>query len=287
MMGVLGAAAACAAVLVLAGAARADEVVLPSVKDNTLYESAAGSISNGAGEFFFVGRSGIRGGPPTIRRGLVEFDVAGAVPAGSTIRGAVLRLHLSKSIAFTQTCSVHRVLKEWGEGASDAPLEEGQGADAVPPDATWIHAMLGESTWSSPGGDFVPAASAEVIVDGVEFYEWSGPALVADVQAWLDDPETNHGWMVRGNEVLLSSATRWDARESLEAENRPVLMIAFDAPSGCPIDYSGDGQVDAEDYLEFLGRYGAADASADLTGDGLVDFSDYLRFLDLFDTGCA
>ena len=48
-------AAAVVAVLVAAAAARADSVVLPSVRDNTLIQNASGSLSNGAGAHFHVG----------------------------------------------------------------------------------------------------------------------------------------------------------------------------------------------------------------------------------------
>lgn len=51
-------------------------------------------------------------------------------------------------------------------------------------------------------------------------------------------------------------------------------------------DLTGDGIVDASDYLEFLGLFDAADGRVDLTGDLVVDFADYLEFLNLFDAGC-
>jgi len=51
----------------------ASPVTLNPSKDNTLYERATGSHSNGSGEFLFVGRTGANGNT-LVRRGLVAFD---------------------------------------------------------------------------------------------------------------------------------------------------------------------------------------------------------------------
>lgn len=267
-------------------AARADAIVLGSVKDNTLYQDTAGALSNGSGEHMFCGRTGLHGGFGTIHRALVKFDVGAAIPPGSTITAVSLTLNMSKSIANPQTCTLHRVNAEWGEGASDAPDEEGMGTAAVAPDATWLHTMYSTSFWATPGGDFEATASANVLVsDFGVFYTWGPtPGMIADVQGWLDDPSSNHGWVLRGNESAIFTAMRWDTRENPDPTKRPVLRIEFTGP--CPIDYTADGVIDVMDYLEFLQRYEASDASADLNGDGFVEFSDYLEFLNLYEIGC-
>ncbi|MCC6678690.1 MAG: DNRLRE domain-containing protein [Phycisphaerales bacterium] len=276
-----------AGILALAAGAplRADVVVLGPAKDNTIWEDATGMTANGAGQHLFCGRSGIRGGPPRIRRALIQFDVAGAIPAGSTITAVTVTMNMSKSIAFAQTCTLTRINRDWGEGASDALAEEGDGAQAVPPDATWLHTMYDTAFWPGPGGDFAAAPSASVPVNGVAFYTW-GPAdgLTADVQAWLDDPASNHGWVLRGNELGLSTSTRWDSREHPEPERRPTLRIEYSAP--CEVDYTADGLIDFSDYLEFLVAYDGSSPTADLDKDGDVDLTDYVRFLDLYERGC-
>lgn len=271
--------------VLLPGPARADVVVLTPVKDNTIWEDAAGATANGAGQHMFCGRSGIRGGPPRIRRALFKFDVASAVPPGSTIIGVTVTLNMSKSIAFTQACTLTRVNRDWGEGASDALAEEGDGAEAVPPDATWLHAMYDSVLWPAAGGDFAGQPSASVEVSGVRLYTW-GPAdgLTADVAGWLADPTSNHGWVLRGNEVGLSTATRWDTREHPEPDRRPSLRIEYTPP--CAADFTMDGLIDFCDYLEFLAAYDAGAGAADLDGDGDADLEDYGRFLDLYERGC-
>ena len=71
-----------------AGGAVADTVVVPCGRDNTLYESITGTVSNGSGPYFFVGMT--TGGER--RRGLIRFDVASAIPAGSTVTGVLARV---------------------------------------------------------------------------------------------------------------------------------------------------------------------------------------------------
>jgi hypothetical protein len=193
-------------------------------KDNTLYENGTGAISNGSGQYFFAGRTGTG----AIRRGLVAFDIA-RIPAGSRVTNATLTLHLSREPGpgGPEIIELHRLLADWGEGASDAPANEGGGGAAAPGDATWIHTFSDTLLWSSPGGDFSPSVSASQSVDATGFYSWSGPALIADVQSWLDNPQENFGWILIGNESVAQTAKRFDTHENIEASFRPALSVQY------------------------------------------------------------
>jgi len=207
-----------------AGRAAADSAVIGASRDNTLYTDGTGGLSNGAGEYFFAGQAG------SARRGLVAFDVAAAIPAGSTIQSATLTLHCSRLPSGGTPISVelHRVTTAWGEGASNAGDPGGTGTAAEPGDATWIHTFFPSALWTTPGGDFNAAASAAQSVAGVGLYVWaSTPALVADVQGWLDNPAGSNGWIVIGPEGGLSNARRFDTRENQTPEFRPVLRIEY------------------------------------------------------------
>jgi len=210
--------------LLAAGSAAADTVVIGASQDNTLYTDGTGGISNGAGQFFFAGQAG------SARRGLVAFDVAAAVPPGSTIQSATLTLHCSRAPGLSTPIPVelHRVTAAWGEGASDAGDPGGTGTAAEPGDATWIHTFYPGALWTSPGGDFDPAVSALQSVGTPGFYVWnSTPALVADVQGWLVNPSSSYGWIVLGAEGGTSNARRFDTRENVEPAFRPVLRIEY------------------------------------------------------------
>ena len=190
-------------------------VTLGSSKDNTLYESLAGNLSNGAGNHFFAGKTGQNAGF-LIRRGVIAFDIAGNIPAGSTINDVTLTLRMSKTSSGAQTFGLHRLLADWGEGTSHASHPEGGGALATPGDATWVHRFFNTINWATLGGDFSPASSASVPVDAIGNYTWgSTAAMVSDVQSWLDDPATNFGWLLKGNEAANQTTKRFDTKEAL------------------------------------------------------------------------
>ena len=139
----------------------ADEIILTATKDNTMFESAGGGLSNGAGQYLFAGRSGQSSG--SIRRALLAFDLSG-IPAEAVVTAVRLTMNMSKTAAGSTTVSLHRVLVDWGEGSSNAATRGGgQGAASTTGDATWIHAMFANGTWTNPGGDFVSTPSSSLI----------------------------------------------------------------------------------------------------------------------------
>ncbi len=218
---------------IIATSSFASVVDIGPTKDNTLYESNTGALSNGSGVYLFSGRTAAIGGQ-LVRRALLAFDVAANVPANATIQSVTLTLHLSKThvLAPSTATGLHRADADWGEGTSNAFAGEGQGATATMSDATWIHAINPSSNWATPGGDFNATASATQTVGAAGlFYTWgSTPGMVADVQSWLTSPATNFGWFVIGDESVGRTAKRFDSRESATASFRPVLSIEFTTP---------------------------------------------------------
>src|SRR4029450_2094593 len=77
--------------------ARADSININPTKDNTLYEyvPADGDLSNALGNHFFTGETAVG----ELRRGVLAFDIAGNVPAGSTITGGTPALDLLRTRA--------------------------------------------------------------------------------------------------------------------------------------------------------------------------------------------
>jgi hypothetical protein len=203
---------------------------LSAKKDNTLYEDATGAWSNGIGMHFFAGKtsSGL------IRRGLIAFDIAGNIPAGAVIDSVKLRLSMSLTNTNNgaQRIELHPVLADWGEGTSNALPPGGSGVPATPGDATWKHRFFSMIFWTRDGGDFATTASASQTVNNVGIYFWnSTPLMVADVQAWLNTPANNFGWLVLGNENASQTAKRFDTREHTSAANRPLLTVFYHTPT--------------------------------------------------------
>jgi hypothetical protein len=208
------------------------QVTLGSSKDNTLYESAGGLLSNGAGQHFFAGRTNQLSG--SIRRGLIAFDIAGAIPVGATILSVSLTLNMTQQPApggGPEVITLHKVLADWGEGTSIAAGNEGGGASASAGDATWLHRTFNTSLWGTPGGDFDATASGSQTVSGVGSYTWeSTPEMVADAQLWLDSPTSNFGWAVLGNESTTQTAKRFDTKEHINPDARPQLNVSYLPP---------------------------------------------------------
>jgi hypothetical protein len=235
-----------AVLLVGCCAAQADTVTLTPSKDNSLYQTPPGTdLSNGHGTSLFVGRTG----EPSLRQGLVAFDLS-SIPTGSTINLVTLTMFLNRISTLSEDVTLHKVLADWGEGASNAGEPGGFGTTPAPGDATWNFRFFNTAQWTTPGGDFVGAESAVMTVSSpLRFYTWgSTAAMVADVQAWVSQPGTNFGWILRGDEAGLSVAMRLDSREGT---NPPSLVITFTPPAHCgSADFNCDGDVGTDADIE-------------------------------------
>jgi spore coat protein A len=223
--------------LAFAVGAAADVVTIGASHDNTIF-SEDGGLSNGAGAHFFAGNT--KDG--FLRRGLLRFDIAGSLPAGSAITDVSLTLYMSRTRTQDQTVFLHAVDADWGEGSSDAGGEEGTGAPATPGDATWTDRFYPGTTWATAGGDFDATASASATVGSQNGdYIWSSAGMIADVQAWLDTPASNFGWIVIGNETSTRVVKRFDSRENGDASRRPELTITFTPPAPTGACCAADG----------------------------------------------
>ncbi len=225
----------CLIALTMVGAwsADADEAVLEPAADVTLYEGD-GNLANGSGSYLFVGRTENRNGAVE-RRALLTFDIGASVPSGATITGVSLEVTMSRSISGAQTVELRRVLESWSEGSSDAPGQEGGGTSSLTGDATWVHRDFPNSTWSSAGGTFSSTVSASQSISGTDAYVFSsGSQLVADVQGWLDDPDSNFGWAMVMPAPPVGSAKRFDSRENSGEQDRPKLTVTFELDATGP-----------------------------------------------------
>jgi hypothetical protein len=216
-------------------AAHADVVTLNPVQDTSIYSGTAASagLSDGTGDYLWlsVTAEGLN------RRALVKFDLT-AVPAGAVVREVRVSLYQSRSRE-NHSVSIHRLTRGWGESSSNAG-GAGTGVPAAPGDATWVSTFHPNLPWTVPGGDFVAAASASTFVAFPgEFYTWgTTPALVGDVQAWIDQPSANHGWILIGSEAGLQNAKRFESRNNATASTRPRLQVIYDPPA-----LAGEGDI--------------------------------------------
>jgi hypothetical protein len=226
-------------ILLSSAVARAQvTAVLHPSKDNTLYFDPSGGLSNGAGPTLFAGVTAIGDS----RRAVLAFDVAGAIPAGSTIVSAQLTMTVNMTISGSVAMFLHALQADWGEGRSDTgPSGGGAGMPATAGDATWIHTFFPGSVWTPAGGDFVSAPSASTSVGGAGAWSWTGGQMVADVQGWLDTPSTNYGWLMKSDELSVFTTKRFASREEPDISIRPTLVVTFMASTAAATVTSGTG----------------------------------------------
>lgn len=100
--------------------------------------------------------------------------------------------------------------------------------------------------------------------------------MAEDVQAWIDDPASNFGWVMIGEEDLPQTVRRFGSRENPDRAIRPMLTIAYEAgPPGIPGDFNGDGLVDGADVGLLLAAWGVCPGCPeDLDDNGVVNGAD-------------
>jgi hypothetical protein len=114
--------------LLVPASARAETIFVEAGRDATLIEGPDGALANGSGPVFFVGRT--NQSQNGVRRGVIYFDVAAALPGHARVESVRLTLYMSPSNAASHPVGLHRLLADWGEGSSFASggggdLEEG------------------------------------------------------------------------------------------------------------------------------------------------------------------
>jgi hypothetical protein len=211
---------------------RGESISLPASRDATLFQVTSNNSAGGA-DFFISGTTQNR----TRNRALLQFDIGSAIPAGSRITSVGLQLEVTRVPGDGFEASLfgfHRVLQSWGEG--DTIVTDnmgGLGAPAAPGDATWQDRFFGGLPWSAPGGaagiDYVTDFSGSVFLFGTDVYQVEGtPNMISDVQFWLDNPDSNHGWMlISTSEDLPFTARRFASSED-GGGGGPVLFIDYE-----------------------------------------------------------
>jgi hypothetical protein len=188
--------------------------------DTSLHSAFPNSNFGGGTTFTSGGRN--MGGTA---RALLQFDIAGNIPAGATINSAALTLTVTAVNGPGSTFELRRILAAWGEGTG----QPGMGSPATAGEATWNHRLAPDTAWSNAGGDFGSTTNASQVIAGAGPYSFASEDLAADVQQWLDDPETNFGWLLRSqSESTPGTIRRFAGR--LDSINPPVLEINYTLP---------------------------------------------------------
>jgi len=224
-----------------------ETVTLHPAADTTLFETYP-DRNLGANPNFVSGTTAGAFGSPFRSRAVMRFDVAGPIPAGASITSATLTLiavQLPSMMPAASTFGLHRLLVRWGEGTKNGNI----GSQATMGEATWNSRFSLLPQWAAPGGkagtDFQADSSASTFVSGLGAYTFTSTSnLVADVQFWLDDTNSNFGWiLISEDEATAGTARRFASREG--GADAPSLVIEYaisqiQQPLISPIILQGD-----------------------------------------------
>jgi hypothetical protein len=208
--------------------ARADIVTLIPSADTTLFESFPDNNSGANQNLLSGANGGLQSG-----RALLKFDLSAAIPSNAIIQSASLTVSLvilPTGGGANSTFDLRRVLADWNEGTGNGNA----GTPAQSGDATWNARHYPSNLWTTPGGavsnDFASTPSASLLIADLGNYTFASTSnLVADLQAWLQNPSSNFGWvLMTESETTAFTARRFGSRESVT--NAPALQIQFATP---------------------------------------------------------
>lgn len=202
-------------------------------QDSTIYDTPI-PLSNSLGQYLFAGNTGPNNSEET-RRALLAFDVAASLPSNAELVDVELRIFVSMrplGVDRDDTFTLHRAETDWGEGSSAASGNEGTGAAATLGDPTWESSVFDTQPWNRSGGDFQSSASATLGINGIDFYRFSDPGLIADVEFWLTQPDQNFGWFLLGDETGSKTVRRFDGGNvgGGDGDTVPQLQIEYVIP---------------------------------------------------------
>lgn len=209
----------------------AETATFGSVADAALFEFRP---DNNQGGMLDVpaGSLGDQNGATARNRALFKFDVAGQIPQNATIESVTLTLYanIEPPTPASSEFYLHRMLVDWGEGVGIG----NQGTQATLGEVTWNSRFHEVSSWFEPGGspdtDYAATGSASQFVSSAQTsFQWgSTVGMVADVQAWVQNPATNHGWMlISDSEGTSYTAKRFATREYGTESLRPRLEVTY------------------------------------------------------------
>src|SRR5258708_18824092 len=153
------------------------------------------------------------------RRIVLRFDLGGRIPPGAVVNSVSVKVVVVLKVPLSPANSnfgLRRLLQPWNEL-----------------DVTW-NSRTATNAWEVPGADGATDSlanpSSDVFVTGTGTYMFpSTAAVVADVQAWVDNPGTNAGWLLYSeSEGTARTARHFATRE--DPANTPVLVVTYSLP---------------------------------------------------------
>ena len=207
---------------------------------------------------------------PSRSRALLKFDPAAVIPSNATVISAELSVVVVGANGFGHDFGVHHVLRDWGEGSGSGVSQGvGLGSPANSGEATWNARFYPGTQWSQPGAeagvDYLVQSSASATMNSFTMV-FTSQSLAADVEAWLQDPDSNFGWLLKiDDENSTVTASKFATRE--DSANAPVLKVEYELPTTPTAPTLGDfGRFAGEIRFSFNGESGLT-YTVEFTGD--------------------
>lgn len=198
-----------------------ETAVLNPSSDAAMY-SENGNVADGAGQFLFIGKNSAG----AFRRSTIKFNVAGAIPVGATILSASLAVAAGNTQGTNNAATLYRLTEDWTEGPTDPTGSEGSGVTAMTGDTTWTFRNFNSQTWTVAGGSYDNTAAAAISITGTGTYTWTtSSTLTTMLQAWLDTPASNFGWLIVGDETTAGATAK--QLSSRQGTTPPVLTLTY------------------------------------------------------------
>ena len=226
---------------------------LHPVADTTLFQTYP---NNNFGHYYLVAGTTAKQGERS--RALIKFLPGTNIAPGAIISSVQVAFQVNRAphIAQSSTFDLCRMLVDWGEGTGGSGSKT-TGSPAKTNESTWNARLSPSTEWSAPGAsapvDFVATPSASKPLAGQTLAFSSTPQLIADVQAWVDHPDKNFGWiLISESESLEGTARRFGSREFPSIAPSLVVTFTAGAPptppaiTSQPLDqtvYAGDDTI--------------------------------------------
>ena len=207
---------------------------------DTFINSSSPDNNNGASPSIYTGMNGQSG----MMRGLVRFTMPSELQGRVTVSQVTMTM-VTRGLGLTDsnpptaaTAAVRAIAVAWSEGTGfgDGQMTNTVGQPCGSTGATWNQPnCTGGTAWSggtptsaASGSAAVPAAlEADVIWDSATA---GNAGMIADVQAWIDAPAGNHGWLITSSTESAAGAQRFYAREV--SDKGPSLVITAACKTG-------------------------------------------------------
>lgn len=179
---------------------------------------------------------------------LVQFDLSNIDINDTTLVRATLVLTMAETRNGDnpKKLGVFRLLKNWNQGDNEGI----DGGAAGTGEVTWNSSRNNLERWDKPGGDHSGDA-ADIRTVGADIgkeYEWD---ITSFVTFWEANPDRNFGMILREPESSDRNGTKvFFTSEHNTIEDRPKLILTFDAAATATDITDEDGQIPQEFKLE-------------------------------------